>query len=341
MINIADSQVASSHLLWRDNRRLLCEDHRAGRTQLRGRPVHLKIELTNFCNLACPMCPHPRMRRPVGYMDPALFRKIITEATPQLEFAYLHHLGESLFHGRIGELIRYARSCGVRVGLSTNATILSPRKARALLEAGLDLLVISLDAATPATYARMRVGARWASTLHNVHHFLELKRRLGSRTAAVIQMVVTDENQHEVAAFTDQWRRCGEQVMIKEARDWAGQVPLRLPGRQNGCAGPCRMLWTELTVLWDGTVVPCANHFERHNVLGDLRQQSLTEVWNGPAMKALRAAHLQNQLGQIPVCGTCPRHSFEYETFIAADQLAQRLAHYRLSDDLSPRPGLS
>src|SRR6185436_13261663 len=112
--------------------------HRGGLAVLRGRPAHLKIELTNFCNLSCPMCPHGQMRRERGYMAPALFRKIIDEAAPALEFAYLHHLGESLFHGRIGELVRYGRSRGVAMGLSTNATFLTRRKAEELLAAGLD-----------------------------------------------------------------------------------------------------------------------------------------------------------------------------------------------------------
>src|SRR5437773_1331748 len=151
--------------LWRANRARLAEDHLRARARATGRPAHMKIELTNFCNLACPMCPHEGMRREVGYMKPELFRRIIDLATPELEFAYLHHLGESLFHGRIGELIRHGRSRGVAMGLSTNATYLDHRKARVLLESGLDFLVISMDGASPDTYARIRVGGDFATTV--------------------------------------------------------------------------------------------------------------------------------------------------------------------------------
>ena len=83
--------------VWRRNREQLVRDMQAGRTQLSGKPVHLKLELTNYCNLSCPMCPHQSMQRPVGYMSPTLFRRIIDQAVPELEFAYVHHLGESLF----------------------------------------------------------------------------------------------------------------------------------------------------------------------------------------------------------------------------------------------------
>src|SRR5690242_16267208 len=117
--------------LWRQNRERLAADHVEARPASTGRPAHMKIELTNYCNLACPMCPHAQMQREVGYMKPELFRRIIDMAVPELEFAYLHHLGESLFHGRIGELIRYGRSRGVAMGLSTNATYLDHRKGKA------------------------------------------------------------------------------------------------------------------------------------------------------------------------------------------------------------------
>ena len=361
--------------LWRQNRQRLVEDHRRAHATVAGRPAHMKIELTNFCNLACPMCPHEQMERDVGYMKPELFKRIIDMAAPELEFAYLHHLGESLFHGRIGELIRYGRERGVHLGLSTNATYLDHRKARVLLESGLDFLVISLDGASPDTYQRMRVGGDFATTVKNVRAFFELKRRVPNELTVVVQMIVTEANRHEVDGFARLWADDGAQVMIKEARDWAGQVDLKKElvqigkaPRSDGGAGrprrasgadraarlpvvpkvdasqvqhvPCRMLWTELTVLWDGAVVPCVNVFEKQNVVGNLATQSLDEVWNSRAMRSLRKSHLADDVAHIPVCATCPRHGFDHEEFVRHDQLAQRLENY-VRTDLTPRPGLS
>ena len=339
--------------LWLENRRLLSGELRRARTHVAGRPAHMKIELTNYCNLACPMCPHEQMQREVGYMKPELFRRIIDMATPELEFAYLHHLGESLFHGRIGELIRYGRSRGVAMGLSTNATYLDERKARVLLESGLDFLVVSMDGASPDTYERIRVGGDFQTTVRNVRAFFEMKKRLPNATTVVVQMIVSEANRHEVEPFAKLWSECGAQVMMKEARSWAGQVDLgRLTQIRRGAGPsapapaeptqhvPCRMLWTELTVLWDGAVVPCVNVFEKQNVLGNLQTQSLDEVWNDPALRELRARHLADDVGAIPVCATCPRHGFDHEDFVAHDQYAQRLENY-VRTDLTPRPGLS
>lgn len=394
------SSAAVASTLWRRNRQTLVRDFRQARTDCRGMPTHMKIELTNFCNLACPMCPHPQMQRAVGTMRPALFRKIIDEAAPYLEFAYLHHLGESLVVRRIGELIAYGRSRGVAMGLSTNATFLDADKSRALLENGLDFLVISLDAASAATYQQVRVGGDFATTLANTQQFFSLKRQIANHTTVVVQMIVMDSNRHEIEAFARTWEG---HVMIKEVRDWAGQVPLRIgknstriehssaehthvehsqvdgsrskaarsdpsrvdhsgvessrvdqasaePARvgtsrvMSSALGqglpPCRMPWSEITVLWDGTVVPCANHFEKINVLGNLRTHSLAEVWNGAAMQSLRRAHLHNQVSSVPVCASCSRHALDADDFVAVDQLTQRLRSY-VRSDLTPRPGLS
>jgi radical SAM protein with 4Fe4S-binding SPASM domain len=327
--------------LWRANRAQLSDDLRRERVVAHGRPAHMKIELTNFCNLACPMCPHEQMQRAVGYMKPELFRKIIDDSSPWLEFAYLHHLGESLFHGKIGELIRYGRSKGVAMGLSTNATYLDHRKGKILLESGLDFLVISMDGASPDTYDRMRVGGDFATTVKNVRSFFELKQKIPNHLTVVVQMIVTAENHHEVKAFADLWRADGAQVMIKEARDWAGQVKLVQIGKPAATHhAPCKMLWTELTVLWDGKVVPCVNVFEHENLLGDFSTQSLDVIWNSPEMQRLRAAHLADDVDAVPVCRTCPRHEFDHENFIAVDQLTQRLRNY-VRVDLTPQPGLS
>lgn len=353
----AAAAAAAGRSTWQArNRRRLADDYRDGRVILRGRPAHLKIELTNFCNLACPMCPHSQMQRPVGYMTPELFRSILDQAAPELEFAYLHHLGESLFHPRIGELIAYGKRRGAAMGLSTNATFLTAGKTAALLDSGLDFLVISLDANSPESYAQMRRGGDFRRTVGNIRRLFAEKHARKSPLSVVVQMIVSAHNQHEVAAFARAW---DGQVVLKVARDWAGQVPLSalLRPRPSAAAGPappepaatappasepgpCRMLWTELTVLWDGKVVPCANVYEHQNLLGDLRSQTLAELWNGPPMQALRRAHLASAVAQIPVCRSCPRHPFDRQDFISVDQLTQRLRNY-VGVDLTPRHGLS
>lgn len=336
------------------NRARLAASYLAGDPRPSGRPAHLKLELTNACNLRCPLCPHPRMERAQGMMSPSLLRRIVEMAAPDLEFAYLHHLGESLLHPALGEMIAIARSRGAAAGLSTNATLLDDARGAALLDAGLELLVISLDAATEETYAALRPARRPGATSLDgvtalVERFLiERERRPAHRRPMVsVQMLMTPRTAPERAAFVARWHRPerGVAVMLKEPRDWAGAVPLTplVPSRQALGRGGCRMPWTELTVLWDGRVVPCANHAEAVNVLGDLSVQTLDEIWHGPALRALRAAHAAGDSAAVPVCARCPGHALDRAAaadFVAVDQLAQRRRTY-IEGGTAVRAGLS
>jgi MoaA/NifB/PqqE/SkfB family radical SAM enzyme len=67
--------------------------------------------------------------------------------------------GEPLFHPDIVEMVAQAKKVGCRVELITNGTLLTPQCSRALIDAGLDLVWVSLDGARPDSYADVRLGA--------------------------------------------------------------------------------------------------------------------------------------------------------------------------------------
>lgn len=69
---------------------------------------------------------------------------------------------------------------------------------------------------------------------------------------------------------------------------------------------PCMMPWTNLTVYADGEVTPCA--FWRpespDGVLGNINDQSLSEIWNGEAARKLRRDHLASR-ARVRTCMEC------------------------------------
>ena len=68
---------------------------------------------------------------------------------------------------------------------------------------------------------------------------------------------------------------------------------------------PCYELWKRVTILYDGRVVPCCFDFDGELVLGDLKEQSLKEIWNGKKMKNLRRLHLEGKINPINLCREC------------------------------------
>ena len=308
------------------NRVRLAKSYYRGDTHVSGFPAHLKIELTNYCNLACTFCPHEQMERSVGFMKTDLFKRIVDSSVHHVEFVYLHFMGESLVHPKIFDMIRYARSKGIRAGLSTNASFLDEKRARGLLTSNIDFLIISFEGANPDTYEEVRLKGSYKETLQNIQSFYRLKREIPNGVASAVQMIHTSESDEEVEGFRGQWP---EGVIIKKIKNWGGQMPeLTASKSVQNHLSPCALPWKELSVLWDGTLTLCANTYDREVVLGHLDEESLEEVWNGPKMQEIRRRHVARQVKGIPVCETCPRYSFAPGQFLMRDQLALRKLHY-------------
>jgi len=135
------------------------------------------LELTNRCNLQCQMCIRRTWSEPTGFMDEALFSRLIEDlkqADP-MPSVCLSGLGEPLFHPRVTDWVARLKALGASVELITNATLLTPARSKALIEAGLDILWVSLDAATGDQYAAVRQGADLELVKANLEQFLRLR----------------------------------------------------------------------------------------------------------------------------------------------------------------------
>jgi hypothetical protein len=120
------------------------------------RPVtHLTkvyIEPTVACNLDCITCFRNAWDQPIGRMTEETFENIFNSLKQMdpIPDVYFGGIGEPLFHVKTIEWIRRIKQeLGVKVELITNGTILTEKKSRELIDAGLDILWVSMDGATP------------------------------------------------------------------------------------------------------------------------------------------------------------------------------------------------
>lgn len=145
------------------------------------RPVtHLTkvyIEPTVDCNLDCITCFRNGWEQPMGRMTEKTFAGIM-EGLKQLDpipSIYFGGIGEPLFHTKTIDWIEEAKSLGVKVELITNGTILTEKISRRLIDAGLDVLWVSIDGADPETYADVRMGAELPNILENLKRFSRMR----------------------------------------------------------------------------------------------------------------------------------------------------------------------
>jgi MoaA/NifB/PqqE/SkfB family radical SAM enzyme len=145
------------------------------------RPVtHLTkvyIEPTVDCNLDCITCFRNAWDQPIGRMTDETFESILEglKKMDPIPSVYFGGIGEPLFHQKTIGWIRRVKELGVKVELITNGTILTEKKCRELIDAGLDILWVSLDGATPEGFGDVRLGAELPQILENLRRLFRMR----------------------------------------------------------------------------------------------------------------------------------------------------------------------
>jgi len=148
-------------------------------------PVCLYLEVTNRCNLLCTTCPRTfEDLEPPADMGWELFTRIVDQV-PGLGRAVLHGVGEPLMVRELPRMVRHLKDRGVYVLFNTNGVLLDAARGQALIDAGLDELRVSLDAASPQAFEAVRGVDAFDRILANVRTFVALQRELGANTPRV------------------------------------------------------------------------------------------------------------------------------------------------------------
>jgi len=271
-----------------------------GRDRAPRLPEIVQIEATNICNAKCTFCPRDDMTRRQGIMDMALFQRIVDEcASLGIGHLRMHNYGEAFVDKTLPEKIAYAKSRGIpEVGVITNGSLLGPDVARAVVEAGLDAINISLDAAGKETFESTRLGLKYDKVIANVEGLVRIRRELGRTRPKLILSFVRQDNSAEEQAFIEHWSTVADKIHITQLHNWAGT----LAGRAE-VTFPCYRQWLTFTVLWDGRVSLCCADLDGHVILGDLKTQSIAEIWNGDAYRRVRREQLES--GGPDICRDC------------------------------------
>jgi MoaA/NifB/PqqE/SkfB family radical SAM enzyme len=135
------------------------------------------IEPTNRCNLECRTCIRNIWEEPLGEMSSATFARIVEglRSFSPPPTVFFGGLGEPLSHPHIIEMVEQAKALGSSVELITNGTLLTKALSEQLIKAGLDMLWVSMDGATPESYADVRLGAALPEILANLTGFRQAR----------------------------------------------------------------------------------------------------------------------------------------------------------------------
>ena len=184
------------------------------RTEVAQRPpVCLYLEVTNRCNLLCTTCPRTYEElEPPADMSWDLFASIVDQV-PDLARAVLHGVGEPMLVANLPRMVGYLKDRGAYVLFNTNGTILSERNGRALIDAGLDELRVSLDASNRESFKAIRGRDYFGRIIRNVRAFRELQEREGhTRPKVSVWLTGLKETVEQLPAFV----KVAAEIGVKE-----------------------------------------------------------------------------------------------------------------------------
>ncbi|MBN1982658.1 MAG: SPASM domain-containing protein [Chitinivibrionales bacterium] len=290
-------------------------------------PYCLTVDLSNTCNLSCPLC-QTGLRQSVvrrSLMNLATFTRIVDSLKKYLFQVFLYNWSEPFLNRDVYDIISYLAGNNMASVVSTNANI--PIDARRLVESGLEYLVISADGCDQESYRIYRRGGDIATVFENIDAIVAHKRR--TRTVLPFiewQCLVHRHNEHlmdsirstayghgvDTVRFASlNYFSVGDSADIKS--QWLPNNrryrPIEKPKREKSGhrlhRKPCPWLWRSAFVTADGGLIPCCLYDVEN--WGNLLHETLPQAWSNELFCQARNRSAQKkEQNTIPlICDRC------------------------------------
>lgn len=344
----------------RRNQELNIQEYRDGAIRLSSRPLALFLELTQNCNLRCPMCRFGEKYRPELNMSWEIFDQLADDLFPYVHLVDVRGWGESTMLPEFGRFVARVLAYRARLLLVTNGQI-HRRPIWDIMMRAHGMVTVSCDAASPELFAKLRAGGTIERLTRTVRSLVELRDRYGApRDSIRFNVVSSLDNLDElpqivelaarldvspivihplVAYFADPSHLRHDLDRTQRAYDDAARVgrkegvvvqlgaapdpALALPDmvRRPACMHP----WSYAYVSYKGFVGFCDHLIgDDAYTLGSLQDNSFDEIWNGENWQVLRRAHLSGEIPDrfAPCRYTYAQRYVDFEYLVHPDRAA-------------------
>jgi methionyl-tRNA formyltransferase/MoaA/NifB/PqqE/SkfB family radical SAM enzyme len=295
-------------------------------------PDMVVVSVAYPCNAHCPNCPYTpgnsELREKYGdmpYIPESLFKKIADECGLAAREGWLPDGvgsmiritggGEPMMHpAGMASMIEYAKSVGARVYLNSNGSMFRGDDIDRLLACGTDNIEISVDAADKDTYAIVRRGLDWDKLLKTLRYMIDVRNATRGKTTIEVSVINQDLVKDRIGEIERFWYDWGvDNVIVRKFLTWGSNThidpnqsgdPLAYLDREAGL--PCPYPFHRLNIDTRGKVEVCGFDIMGRTNMGNVREQSIREIWHGAMFDWWRNKHRTGRGSDIPLCAECP-----------------------------------
>ena len=274
----------------------------------------LRFEVTTKCNYDCVICPHESLTRKIETMSTDtfkyLFDKINTETT-QYNTLTFPGMGEPLLDKGLDDKIYYGKKNGFAVLILTNGSVLTVDRFKRLQDLGVDSIRVSMYGDTPESYNAVH-GIKDVNLFQKVKDNLSKISRIKNHTKLLLTYnVVEQRNDSTLENWIEYWKDKVDLLEVWRPHNWVNAKHYRevQPEKTITCGRPWK---TPLQVQVDGTVNMCCFDFDGKLLLGDLKTQSLRDIFESPMFRKILQHHSTGDFeGSGLICENCDQRNVD------------------------------
>ena len=263
-------------------------------------PLNIDLESSSACSLKCDHCFRQYMdMKESTFMDMELYRRIVDEcAAHRLYTLKFSMRGEPTLHPEIGEMVRYAKEKGIKeVWINTHGGHLTEAMVEGFVEEGLDCLTVSFDG-LGKMYESIRIPLKYEESLERLKMTMAVRGRLGQTKPLIKVQTLWSAIKDDPEAYLRVMKPIVDKVSYNIDFDFK-QIHF-VPDTDY----ICYRLWQRLAITSTGDVLKCPSDFEKDEVLANVRDCSLKEIWD-TAQEAERRRHTAGDRLRSVACRKC------------------------------------
>jgi len=239
------------------------------------------------------------------------YKEIIDEGSKNDLFSVeFNGINEPLLKKDICRYIKYIHEKQIPVSsLHTNATLLTEDRSKDLIDSGLKIIIFSVDAIKASTYNKIRVGSDYDRVLKNINYFLDIRKQQKS-IFPLVQMSFSKNkfNYEELPDYIKYWESKVDFISTSSfSNPFMGGSKEKYAEEKyrydSYIMEECYEPFQRLLIRNDGKVHFCCSFFGGEKVIGDIYENSISEIWHCDKLNKVRSS--MNSDGEVSICQKC------------------------------------